>query len=65
MAEGPGSLPCPEGWHTVRVKCSSNSTSCRGPWAPQPAGGGQCKHNGAVWSGVRALGTLSMFSTSL
>lgn len=26
MAEGPGCLPCPEGWHTARVKCSSNGT---------------------------------------
>lgn len=26
VAEGPGCLPCPEGWHTARVKCSSSST---------------------------------------
>lgn len=38
---------------------------CRGPWVPQPARGGQCKHNGAVWSGVRALETPLIFSTSL
>lgn len=27
MAEGPGHLPCPEGWHVARDKCCSSSST--------------------------------------